>query len=568
MSDTSSLIRPDEFAFLPLGGVGEIGMNMALYGYAGRWLMVDCGITFADESMPGVEVLMADPRFIEAKKEALVAIVATHAHEDHIGAIPYLWPRLRCPVYATPFTAALLRLKLAEVDLEREVPIIEVPVAGRFSVGPFEIELVTLTHSIPEPNAVVVRTPLGAALHTGDWKLDPEPMIGTGPDMDSLERLGNSGVLAMICDSTNAMRPGSSGSEAAVRRALIDLVGQAPHRVVIACFASNVARLESAAAAAAAHDRHVALVGRSLWRIDRAARETGYLKDVPPFLTEEEAAYIPRNKIMLLCTGSQGEARSALARIAANDHAHIVLERGDWVIFSSRVIPGNERALERLQNALAAAGIEILTDRDHFVHVSGHPAQDELKRMYAAVRPRIAVPVHGEARHLLAQAELAKEWGVEQTIVIRNGDMLKLAPGPAAVVGEVSVGRLAVDGNALLDAAGETMRNRQRMTFNGAALASIVLDRDGMMLAPPRVTVQGLADELALAAELGAKVAEAVESLPWRERRNDEAVREAARIAVRRAIRVRHDKRPVTEVHVVRIDSFNPRPHAVGERAG
>jgi ribonuclease J len=549
---TPSPNRPDELAFLALGGVGEIGMNLSLYGYAGRWLMIDCGITFADASLPGVEVVMADTSFIAERSDTLVGLVATHAHEDHIGAIPYLGPRLRCPVYATPFTAAVLRLKLVEAGLEHEVPIIEVPLSGKFTVGPFELELVTLTHSIPEPNAVVLRTPLGAVLHTGDWKFDADPLIGPGSDMAALERLGDAGVLAMVCDSTNAMRAGEAGSEAEVRRSLVDLVGRCRNRVVIACFASNVARLESAAVAAAAHDRHVALVGRSLWRIEHAARETGYLKDVPPFLTEEEAAYLPRDKVLLLCTGSQGEPRSALVRIAEDDHAHIVLEGGDTVIFSSRVIPGNERAIGRLQNLLVGLGVEIITDHDHFVHVSGHPAQDELQRMYRAVRPRIAVPVHGEARHLLAQARLAEECGVTQTIVTRNGEVVKLAPGPAAVIGTVPVGRLAADGKALLDPASETLKNRQRMTFNGAALATIVLDAEGRLLTPPRVTVQGVGESDA-EAELCRKVAEAVEALPPRERRDDAIVGEAARIAVRRVVRARFGKRPVTQVHVVRL---------------
>ena len=546
-------IRPDELSFLALGGVGEIGMNMSLYGFAGEWLMIDCGITFADDTMPGIEVLMADPAFIEERRGSLAGLVATHAHEDHIGAIPYLWPRLKCPVYATPFTAAVLRLKLAEAGLENEVPIVEVPLSGKFTVGPFELELLTLTHSIPEPNAVVVRTKLGAVLHTGDWKFDPEPTLGPPSDMAALERLGASGVLAMICDSTNAMRPGDSGSEARVREALIDLVGRCENRVAVACFASNVARLQSAAAAAAAHDRHVALVGRSLWRIDRAARETGYLTDVAPFLTEEEAAYLPRDKVLLLCTGSQGEPRSALARIAEDEHAHIVLEPGDTVIFSSRVIPGNERAIGRLQNALVRMGVAIVTEHDHFVHVSGHPAQDELKRMYQAVRPRIAVPVHGEARHLMAQARLAEECGVRQTIVTRNGELVRLAPGPACVVGHVPTGRLAADGNALLDTAGETLKNRQRMTFNGAALATVVLDGKGELAAPPRVSVQGLAGEADMAQALSDAVAAALGKLPPKERRDDEIVRETARVAVRRFIRARHGKRPVTEVHVVRI---------------
>jgi ribonuclease J len=546
--------RPDELAFLALGGVGEIGMNMTLYGYAGLWIMIDCGITFADDTMPGVEILMADPAFIAERRETLVGLVATHAHEDHIGAIPYLWPRLKCPVYATPFTAAVLRAKLAEAGLEREVPIIEVPLSGKFTLGPFELELITLTHSIPEPNAVVVRTPLGAVLHTGDWKLDPEPLIGPGYDMAALERLGDEGVLAMACDSTNALRPGEAGSEADVRRTLIDIVGRSDQRVVIACFASNVARVESAAAAAAAHDRHLALVGRSLWRITQAARDTGYLADVPPFLTEEEAAYLPRDKVLLLCTGSQGEPRSALVRIAADEHAHIVLEAGDTVIFSSRVIPGNERAIGRLQNSLVRAGVELITDHDQFVHVSGHPAQDELTRMYRAVRPRIAVPVHGEARHLQAQARLAQALNVPETIVTRNGEVVKLAPGPAAVIGAVPVGRLASDGTTLVDASGDTFKDRQRMTFNGAAMATIVLDRDGRLAAPPRVSVQGLANGEGLSEQLTTKAAEAVEGMARTKRRDDEAVREAVRIAVRRVIRARHGKRPMTEVHVVRLD--------------
>ncbi|HUZ75097.1 MAG TPA: ribonuclease J [Stellaceae bacterium] len=546
--------RPDELAFVALGGVGEIGMNLSLYGYAGRWLMIDCGITFADDTMPGVEILMADPAFIAERRDTLIGLVATHAHEDHIGAIPYLWPRLGCPVYATPFTAAMLRRKLIEAGLEHEVPLIEVPMSGRFSIGPFEIELITLTHSIPEPNAVALRTPLGTVLHTGDWKFDPEPLVGANYDLAALERLGDEGVLAMICDSTNAMRPGDSGSEAAVRRALVDLVGRCQNRVVVACFASNVARLESAAAAAAAHDRHVALIGRSLWRIAQAARETGYLKDVADFLTEEDAAYLPRDKVLLVCTGSQGEPRSALTRIAADEHAHIVLEGGDTAIFSSRVIPGNERAIGRLQNALARLGVEIVTEHDHFVHVSGHPARDELQRMYGAVRPHIAVPVHGEARHLMAQAQLAAECGVPQSLVTRNGEVVKLAPGPAAVIGEVPTGRLAADGKSLLDAAGETLKSRQRMTFNGAALATIVLDGTGRLAAPPQVTFQGFGKPGDDAGdEWQRSVAEAVAALAPRERSDDAAVREAARIAVRRLARAIFGKRPLVEVHVVRL---------------
>jgi ribonuclease J len=547
--------RPDELVFLALGGVGEIGMNLSLYGYAGKWLMIDCGITFADDTMPGVDVVMPDPSFIAERARDLVGLVATHAHEDHIGAIPHLWRRFRCPVFATPFTAAVLRLKLIEADLEDEVEIVEIPMSGRFKVGPFDLELITLTHSIPEPNAVVLRTPLGTVLHTGDWKFDPDPIIGEVSDMAALRRIGEAGVLAMVCDSTNALRPGESGSEADVRTTLIDLVGRCEQRAVIACFASNVARLASAAAAAAAHDRQAALVGRSLWRIEHAARETGYLDGVAPFLTDEEAAFLPRDKVLLICTGSQGEPRSALARIADDDHPEIVLEEGDTVIFSSRIIPGNERAIGRLQNKLAGLGVGIVTEHDAPVHVSGHPAQDELLRMYQTVRPRIALPVHGETRHLLAQARLAEQCQVPQTVVTRNGEMVKLAPGPALPIGEVPVGRLVVDGTQLIAASSEAIKSRQRLVFNGAALASLVLDKNGKLLATPQVTVPGLGDNESddLGVRLAERVTEAIDELSARERRDDDAVREAARLALRRSLKAWHGKRPVTEIHLVRI---------------
>ena len=548
------LNRPEELVFLPLGGAGEIGMNLNLYGYAGRWLMIDCGISFADETMPGIEVIMADPGFIAERRRDLAGIVLTHAHEDHLGAIQYLWPRFKCTVYATPFTAAVLRAKLAEADFAEEVPIVEVPMSGRFSIGPFELELVTLTHSIPEPNAVVLRTPVGTVLHTGDWKLDPDPVVGPTADEAALTRLGSEGVLAMICDSTNALRPGEAGSEAAVGRSLIELVGKCRNRVAVACFATNVARLTSIAAAAAANDRQVALVGRSLWRIEKAARETGYLRDVPRFLTDEEGAYLPRDKVLYICTGSQGEPRSALSRIADDDHPHVVLEEGDAVIFSSRIIPGNERPIGRLHNKLITAGIELLTEEDHFVHVSGHPAQGELTRMYQMVRPTVAVPVHGELRHMMAQAKLAEECQTPQVVLAQNGDMVRLGPLPAAVIGQVPVGRLALDGKSLVSLGSEAWKSRRRITFNGVAVATVVLDEAGELLAEPRVTLQGLGDpDAEMLQQLGAEVGRAVFALTRRERHDDAAVTEAARLAVRRALKARTGKRPVTDVHVVRV---------------
>src|SRR5215468_2156048 len=529
--------------FVSLGGAGEIGMNLNLYGYAGDWLMVDCGVTFGDDSQPGLEVVMPDPAFIVERRDRLLGIVATHAHEDHIGAIPYLWNQLRCPVWATPFTASLLRAKLAEAGLAGQVRINIVPLSGRFTIGSFDLELITLTHSIPEPNAVALRTPVGTVLHTGDWKFDPDPLIGPTADEAALRKLGDEGVLALIGDSTNALRPGVSGSEADLRRSLIELIGRYDARVAVACFASNVARLETIARAAAVHGREVALVGRSLWRIDKAARENGFFADLPRFLTEDEAGYIPRGRIVLICTGSQGEPRSALARIARDDHPHIVLETGDVVIFSSRIIPGNEKAINRLQNGLVRLGVEIVTEEDHFVHVSGHPARDELVRMYQMVRPRVAIPVHGEARHLIAHAQLAGECQVPQPLVIQNGDVVRLAAAGASVVDEVTVGRLASDGRGLLP-------------LNGTAVATLVLDRHGRLAAPVTMSVIGVVERGAAdtaAPALRSAIERAVDELPTGSRRDDEAVRDAVQRALRRTLNERFGKRPLVEIHLVRI---------------
>ena len=547
---------PNALFFVPLGGAGEIGMNLNVYGYQGDWLIIDCGVTFGDDSQPGLEVVMPDPGFIVERRDRLLGIVATHAHEDHIGAIPYLWRQLRCPIWATPFTASFLRAKLAETGFADQVKIHVVPLSGRFTIGPFDLELITLTHSIPEPNAVALRTPVGTVLHTGDWKFDPDPLIGPTADEAALLRLGDEGVLALVGDSTNALRPGVSGSEAELRRSLIDLIGRYDARVAVACFASNVARLETIARAAAAHDREIALVGRSLWRIDKAARENGYLTDLPRFLTEDEAGYIPRDRIVMICTGSQGEPRAALSRIARDDHPHVVLETGDVVIFSSRIIPGNEKAINRLQNALVRLGVEIVTEEDHFVHVSGHPARDELVRMYQMVRPQIAVPVHGEARHLIAHAELAGECQVQQPLVIQNGDMVRLAASGASIVDEVPVGRLASDGKGLLPVDGMALKDRRRVTFNGSAVATLVLDRRGEPLASPTISTIGIVEPAAAEAAapaLRSAVERAVDELPGNLRRDDEAVRDAARRALRRILNERFGKRPLVQIHLVRI---------------
>jgi ribonuclease J len=552
-----------ELLFLPLGGTGEIGMNLNLYGYDGRWLMVDLGITFGTDRTPGVDVIMPDPAFIEAERDRLAGLVLTHAHEDHIGAVPYLLPRLRCPIYATAFTAAVLRRKLAEVDLLETADITEVPLSGRFAVGPFDVELVTLTHSIPEPNAVVIRTPAGRVLHTGDWKLDPDPLIGQTTDEEALARLGEEGVLAMVCDSTNALVEGESGSEAGVRDGLMEVVGALGNRVAVACFATNVARLDSIARVAQAHGRRVALVGRSLWRISEAARETGYLQDLPPFLTDKDVGYLPRHEVLMICTGSQGEPRSALSRIANDDHPEVVLEPGDAVVFSSRVIPGNELAIGRLKNRLVGLGIEVISAGANGIHVSGHPARDELVQMYQWVRPKIAIPVHGEPRHLVEHARLAEACQVPQSIVGANGALIRLAPGPAEIVGHVESGCLALEGGRrLVSLDGPLMRERRRMIFNGSAVVTLVMDGDGALAADPMVTTHAVYDPECGADDFRAAVdavRDAVERLPKARRRDDDEVREAARRALRRSFLASWGRKPLTDVHLVRVGAA-PRP--------
>ena len=545
-----------ELLFLPLGGTGEIGMNLNLYGHAGKWLMVDLGITFGDDLTPGVEVITPDPTFIEERREDLVGLVLTHAHEDHLGAVPYLWRRLRCPIYATPFTANFLRHKLAEADLLQEVPLHEVALSGRFTVGPFDLELITLTHSIPEPNALVVRTPAGRALHTGDWKLDPDPVIGPTTDEAALIRAGEEGMDAMICDSTNAMVEGTSGSEGDVYENLSRLVGNCEQRVAVACFASNVARLETIAKVGQAHGRDVALVGRSLWRVYASARASGYLVDLPPFVSEEHVGYLPRERTLIICTGSQGEPRAALPRIAGGGHPHVNLEAGDTVIFSSRKIPGNEQAIGRLQNQLVLRGIAVVAGDSAGVHVSGHPARDELAQMYRWVRPRVAVPVHGEPRHLAAHAKLALECQVPRALTIANGSVVRLAPGEATVIDQVFSGRLAVDGNRLITLDGPVLRQRRKMAWNGAMVVGVALDRKGRAVGEARISAPGVYDvdaDADLADSIQDSVDSAVGNLSGAARQDDDAVTEAVRRAVRRVLRETCGKRPQIDVHLFRI---------------
>ena len=554
-------IRDDALYFLPLGGSDEIGMNLYLYGVDGKWLMVDLGIAFGDESTPGIEVVMPDPAFIEERSDDLVGIVLTHAHEDHFGAVQYLWPRFRCPVYATPFAAALLRLKLQESDFADEIEIVEVPLSGTVNAGPFAVELVTVTHSIPEPNALVIRTRFGAVVHSGDWKLDPDPLLGDPADEDRFRKIGEEGVLALICDSTNVLEAGTTGSEADVRKALTERMAGLKGRIAVACFATNVARLQSIAEAAHANGRHCALVGRSLWRVHTAATETGYLDPPEPFVTENDAGFLPEDKVVLICTGSQGEPRAALTRIAQGDHPNIVLGAGDTVIFSSREIPGNEKSINRVRNRLIGQGVAIVTPDDAEegapIHVSGHPARDDLLAMYQWLQPKVAIPVHGETRHLLAHAELAESCQVPQALVPEDGALFRLAPGRAGIEGVIATGRLALDGDRLISLGdSDTIRHRHRMAYNGAAMATVLVNKHGKIAADPQVTLLGLEDGdalLDLQDDLSQAVREAVDRLPTLSRRDDETVREAARLAIRRAIKARQGKKPMTQIHLMRL---------------
>ena len=543
-----------DFAFLPLGGTGEIGMNLNLYRCAGRWLAIDCGIGFGGSEMPEVEIMMPDPAFIAEQRDKLVGLVITHAHEDHIGAVAHLWRQLRCPVYATPFASAVLRRKLGEAQLLNEVKLHTVPTGGKIELPPFSLEMVRMAHSTPESQALIIRTPFGTVLHTGDFKLDPKPLVGPPSDEAALARIGDEGVLAMVCDSTNAMVEGHSGSEADVRTSLTELIASIRHgRVAMTCFASNVARVETIALAARDAGRTVALVGRSLRNLDVAARETGYLRTVGDFVSEDSAGSIPDDNLLLLVTGSQGEPRSALSRIAMDTHPNIALGEGDTVIFSSRMIPGNERAIGTVQDNLIRRGCHVITDRDHLVHVSGHPARDELRRMYELVRPRYSVPVHGEWRHLSAHAQLAREAGATP-VMVEDGDILSFGPGQPEVTDSAPVGRLALDGNRVVPITGGVLAARRRMLFNGVVLGSIAVDRSGRVLGEPRVSAPGLleADDPETA-RVARDFGQALSDLPLGLRQDDSALADAAKAALRRALGRRMQKRPIVDVHLLRV---------------
>jgi ribonuclease J len=548
-------IDPEALHYLPLGGVGEIGMNLSLYACRGKWLMVDLGITFSGNTLPGVDIVVPDVSFIEKRRDDLLAIVLTHAHEDHLGAVAYLWPQLQCPVYATPFAAAILREKLSEAGLLKKVPLKEIPPSTQFELGPFSVQFVSVTHSIPEANSLILRTPDGTVVHTGDWKIDPEPLVGELTDEKTFRSVGDEGVLAMMCDSTNAMSEGESGSEATVRKKLIELVGACEQGVAVTQFASNVARLQSVALAAAENDRELVLLGRSLWRYAKAAQATGYLDPEMRLLSDKDAASLHPSQALYLCTGCQGEPRAAMSKIATQTHPRIHLSSGDVVIFTSKIIPGNEAPIGRMHSQLAARGIEVISETDHKeIHVTGHPRRDELKRLYGWVKPRIAVPVHGELRHLTAHAELAGSLNVDESWVLSNGEVLRLAPGAPEIIGSVHSGRYAVDGSRLIAPNHTAFGARRRLMQNGAVFVSLVVDKDGWLIAPPAIRGHGMVDaeeEEVVVKGLIEAVQEALESDQLEN--DDKKLREAGRLAVRRTLVALYDKRPVVDVQLVRV---------------
>ena len=544
-----------DLVFLPLGGTGEIGMNCNLYGYGERgkrdWIMVDLGVTFGRQDEPGIELITPDISFIEQHRDRLHGLLLTHGHEDHIGAVGHLWPRLKCPIYATPFTAALVKSKLAEQGLLEQVKLNIIEPDAHIDVGPFSIDYICLTHSIAEPSAMAIEVNGHRALHTGDWKIDPDPVIGRLTEVERLKALGDEGIDAIICDSTNVLSPGRSGSEAEVGAMLEEVVAESTGRVIITTFASNVARLTSIAQVAVRTGRHLCLAGRGMHKIYKAARETGYLTQFPELIEDSDAGYLPPEKLLICCTGSQGEANAALGRMASGHHPHLTLEAGDRVIFSSKMIPGNEKDILNLQNRLAALDVEIISPNGTDIHVSGHPCRDELEDMYGWARPRAAIPVHGEHRHLIEHAKLAHDLGVPEPVRIHNGDMVRLAPGPAEVIDVVPSGRFYLDGDILSDGRETATRDRKKAAYNGVVFVGVPLDAANRLSGDIAVETVGLPQSDGMV-KLSDWVLDAVERcIPSNGRLTPERAEHDMRVAVKREMKRRWGKKPIVAISFI-----------------
>jgi len=553
----------DELVFLPLGGLGEIGMNAALYGFGPeanrQWILVDCGMGFGgEEHLPGIDLVYPDLRFVEEERHNLVGIFITHAHEDHIGALVEMWPRLRAPVYATKFAIGLLETRRLSEPGAPKIELNEIAPGQRLKVGPFDIEYIPVAHSIPESNALAIRTPHGLVVHTGDWKLDDTPYLGSLTSEKAFRALGDEGVLALVCDSTNVVRDGVSPSEADVSRNLAQLIKDAPHRVAITTFASNVARIRSVAEAARECGREVVVVGRAMDRVIDVAKECGYLDGLPEFRSIETFGYLPRDRVVAVLTGSQGEPRAALARIAQDEHPDIALSKGDRVIFSSRAIPGNEKEVGSIINRLIEQGIEVITDRTELVHVSGHPRRGELAQMYQWTRPRIAIPAHGEALHLAEHAKFARAQGVPEVIAARNGTLVRLSPGAAEIIDDsIPVGRLYKDGNIVIQSGERALPERRKLSFAGIVSVAVAIDDRGEIAGDPVIDAMGLPEKNRQGENLMDIVADAVgdllDSLPKAKRRDPEVVENALTRVVRAAVNEAWGKKPACHVLVIEV---------------
>ncbi len=551
------IIPTDQFVFVPLGGATDIGMNFFAYGYQGKWLVVDCGIGFPGENLPGVDCLLPNPQFLSERKSDIVGLVITHAHEDHIGAIGYLWRDLQCPIYCTAFANELVEHKLDEMGLLGRAETHVVKQGDVIDLRPFEVEFIRMNHSVPEPNALAIRTKEGLVVHTGDWRLDVDPVLGQEPDFAALVTLGKEGVLALVSDSTNASGESSKGTEADVRETLTKLVKEHPGvHIAIGCFASNVARMESIYYAAKENGREVCLLGRSLWRIDAAGRATGYFKDIPEFLSEEEALERPRGSVLFMCTGSQGEPYSALNNLCATtpNKNSVYFGADDVVIFSSRVIPGNEKAISLLQKRLASKGIKIITDRDALVHVSGHYAGDDLQKMYALLKPKISLPVHGETLELVYHSNVARKCGVPYVYCLEDGEAIVLSGESPEILGEVPAGILAVDGKQIIPLNAEVIKKRRKMMDDGSAVLTLVLDQKGKVLGEPQLSTFGLlASDGEDQEELLERITHAMAEIDKDRLADDNLIKDKMRHTIRQFLSEKYGKKPLMDIHLIRV---------------
>ena len=547
--------------FVPLGGAEEIGMNLNLYGLEKKWLMIDLGVAFGEDRLPGIDTIMPDPQFIVDHREDLLGLVLTHGHEDHLGAVKYLWPRLRCPIYATPFTAELLHSKLSETNFRDEVGVTKVSLGERFSIGPFDLEFITTTHSIPEPNAIVLRTKLGTVVHTGDFKIDRQPVIGETFDSGALSRIGDEGVLAVVCDSTNVFEEKESGSESLLGDTFDKIIAETEGIVGVTTFASNVARIQTVVEAAIRNDRHAVLIGRSLVRTVQVARAAGYLSELPDFISEKDVGLLPRDKVLLICTGSQGEPRGALSRISYGQNRNIEFKSGDTIIFSSKIIPGNEKAIGRLQNQLSVLGVDVVTERDALVHVSGHPSRVELAEMYALTRPEVAIPVHGERRHIAEHAKLAKELQIPEAIEVNNGSLVLLAPGKARVIDEVQSGKLALNGSQVVSVDSTLIKERKKLMHEGLISLTLLVDSTGDLKKAPNFITRGVLDDTNMDAikDLAVIVRDSLEEFAQKIIECDDLLVKEMKRVLRKVMRNKWGSRPEIIVEVMRIEECSKK---------